>query len=162
MSKSNRALGGILICAGLVGILGYFFDFHIFSMARLWPLFLLVPGLAFEYGYFSTRNNPGLLVPGGILITLGAVFLAQTYTNWIFAGYMWPFYVLAPAIGLFQLYLFGEHNRGLLIPVGVLTTVAVCGFLGGVFHFINSSMIWPIALIVAGIIVLTGKDNKQA
>jgi len=162
VSKSNQTLGGILILVGLAGLLGHFFDFHIFSMARLWPLFILVPGLAFEYGYFSKRQAPGLLVPGGILMTLGIVFLIQTYTNWVFAGYMWPFYILAPAIGLFQFYLFGGHNRGLLVPVGILTTVAVCGFLGSAFSFINRSMIWPIALIVAGLIILTGKGNETA
>ena len=160
MTKSNQTIGIVLICVGIVGILGYCFDFHIFGMSRLWPLFLLIPGLAFEYGYFQTRQNPGLLVPGGILTTLGAVFLAQTYTNWIFAGYAWPFYVLAPAVGLFQLYLFGNHNRGLLIPVGVLTTVAACGFLGNIFDFINGSIIWPIALIVVGLIIILGKSNE--
>lgn len=101
------------------------------------------------------------MVPGGVLTTLGATFLFQTYTNWHFAGYSWPCYVLAPAVGLFQLYLFGDRNRGLLIPVGVLTTIAACGFLGNIFKFINSSIIWPVVLVVVGLILLTSKNNKQ-
>ena len=99
------------------------------------------------------------MVTGGILITLGAVFFFQTYTNWIFAGYCWPFYVLAPAVGLFQLYLFGERNQGLLIPVGILTTVAAFGFLGETLHMVSRSLMWPVAFIVVGIIVLMSKKK---
>lgn len=162
MSKSNQTLGLIFILLGIVGILGYFFDFHLFSMAKLWPLFLLIPGLAFEVAYFSTKSNAGLLVPGGILITLGSVFLFNTYTNWHFAGCTWPFYVLAPAVGLFQLYLFGGRNSGLLIPVLILTLVAGFGFLNSIGFWISSSLIWPIILIGLGLVLLFGKNNVNA
>lgn len=161
MSKSNSSLGLALIVVGIIGILGYYFNFNIFSMSKLWPLFLLVPGLAFEFGFFMDHKNSGLLVPGGILITLGIVFLFNTYTNWYFAGQTWPFYVLAPAIGLFQLFLFGNHNPGLLIPVGVLTVVAVFGFLGTSFAHINHSLIWPIVLILVGLMFLFNKPNSN-
>lgn len=159
MSKSSSSLGLALIVVGIMGILGYYFQFNIFSMSRLWPLFLLIPGLAFEFGFFMEHKNAGLLVPGGILITLGIVFLFNTYTNWHFAGQTWPFYVLAPAVGLFQLFLFGNHNPGLLIPVGVLTTVAVFCFLGTTFSHINRSLIWPVVLILVGLMFLFNKPN---
>lgn len=158
MSKSNKTLGLILI---IIGILSYFFKFNFFSMSKLWPLFILVPGLIFELAFFTEHQNAGFLVPGGVLTTLGFLFLFQTYTNWQFAGYLWPIYVLAPAIGLFQLYLFGDHNRGLLIPVGILTTVAVCGLLGTSFNFINRSLIAPIVLVVAGLTILFSRPNND-
>lgn len=162
MSKSTQTLGLVFILIGIIGFLSNFFDFSFFNMAKLWPIFLLIPGLAFELIYFSNHKSPGLLVPGGILITLGIIFLFQTYTNWIFAGFMWPFYVLAPAIGLFQLYLFGTHNYNLLIPVGILTTVAVVGVLSNMYSFINASYIWPIALIVVGFIILLGRNGHDS
>lgn len=160
MSKSSSSLGLALIVVGIIGIFGYYFQFNIFSMSRLWPLFLLVPGLAFEFGFFMEHKHAGLLVPGGILITLGFVFLFNTYTNWHFAGQTWPFYVLAPAVGLFQLFLFGNHNPGLLIPVAVLTTVAVFGFLGTTFSHINRSLIWPVVLILVGLMFLFNKPSS--
>lgn len=162
MSKSNQTLGIILIVIGIIGILSYFFDFNFFSMSKLWPLFILVPGLLFEFSFFIGNQTPGLLVPGGILTTLGCLFLFQTYTNWVFAGYLWPVYVLAPAIGLFQLYLFGNHHKGLLIPIGILTTVAVFGFLGTSFSFMSHSLMVPVILIVVGLIILFSRSNDDS
>ena len=162
--QSKKFWGLILLALGIYGILNNFFDFNFFSMSHLWPLFVLIPGLAFEYCYFSTRRAPGVLVPGGILTTLGLLFLFETSTHWFFSAYTWPVYILAPAIGLFQLYLYGGRCKGLLIPVGILTTVAVTCFsstvLGHFFFFINGSIVWPVALVLIGLFILLGKSDS--
>lgn len=162
MSKSNYTLGIVFIIFGVTGILGYFFDYNFFSMSRLWPLFILIPGLGFELAYFAEHKAAGLLVPGGILTTLGLLFLFETYTNWSFSAYTWPVYILAPAVGLFQLYLFGNRNKGLLIPVSILTIVALFSFFGTSYAFISRSLIWPVILIVVGLIILFGKSDNDS
>jgi len=163
--KTKSVVAILLIIIGIAGVLNQVFDLRIFRMVHFWPIFVLGPGLAFEWAYFSTRRAPGVLVPGGILTTLGCLFFFEANTRWIFAEYTWPVYILAPAIGLFQLYLFGNREKGLLIPVGILTTVAAVSFcsivLGDVFSFINGSLIWPIVLIIIGLVVLIDKGDNQ-
>ncbi len=162
--QSKKFWGLILLALGIYGILNNFFDFNFFSMSRLWPVFVLVPGLAFEWSYFSTRRAPGVLVPGGILTTLGLLFLFETNTLWFFSAYTWPVYILAPAIGLFQLYLYGGQHKALLIPVSILTIVAAFSFsstLFGILFFTNGSIIWPIALVLVGLFILFSKNNPS-
>ena len=74
---------------------------------------------------------------------------------------MWPGFILAPAVGLFELYIFGKRNKGLLIPIGILTGLSLIFFsmsfrsLGGMARYIVPAM-----LILIGIAVLA-KDKKQ-
>ena len=163
--KTKSVMAILLIIIGIAGILKQVFNIQIFGMGHFWPIFVLGPGLAFEWAYFSTRRSPGVLVPGGILTTLGCLFFFEVNTRWFFSEYTWPVYILAPAIGLFQLYLFGKREKGLLIPIGILTTIAVVSFfsivLGDIFSFINGSLIWPIILIIIGIVVLLDRGNNH-
>lgn len=163
MKTSNIIWGIALIAFGCLLLLNRVLGDTIFSMSNLWPLFVLVPGLVFEFSYFSTRRNPGVLVPGGILTTIGILFFFETYTNWMFSEYTWPIYILSVAIGLFQLYLFSGRNRGLLVPVTILTTVAAISLLsilfGSVISWLNYSLIGPILFILLGLFILFRKKN---
>jgi hypothetical protein len=75
---------------------------------------------------------------------------------------MWPGCILAPAVGLFELYIFGKREKGLLIPIGILTGISLIFFsftirnLGGFSRFIL-----PAVLIVAGLAMLA-KGRKQS
>ena len=166
MSKGNMGIGLVFIVIGIVGILGHFFNLDFLRPAQLWPFALLIPGLFFEISFFtSSKNAPGILVPGGILTTLGLLFFFETATNWHFSGYTWPVYILAPAIGLFQLFLFTKpRQNALLVPVGVLTLVATISFanmfVGNLWNLIfHNSLIWPVLLIIVGLIIFFGKSN---
>lgn len=164
MDKSfNKVIAVILIAIGISNILKHTFDIDLLGSIQLWPLFILIPGLCFEYSYFSTGKKPGILVPGGILTTLGLLFLLEANTGFIFKHYTGFIYILAPSIGLFQLYLFGGKNKGLLIPVGVLTVVAAIEFIdvffGDLFSFIDGPFIWSIILIVVGLVFLFDKKD---
>lgn len=164
MEKSTKTtLGLIIIVIGIIGLLNQIFGLHIIEHISVGPIIILGLGLWFEYMYFSRRRNPGLLVPGGILTTIGCIEIFNMCTGYFFSGYTDAFYVLAPAIGLFQLYLFGKQSKGLLIPVGILTTVAavdlIDSILGSAFHFMNRSILIPIALVVLGcVMIFTKKD----
>lgn len=166
MKKSFASILGLLFIAiGGISIANQTLGLHLFERIEWWPFILLFLGLSFEYSFFSTKKAPGILVPGGILTTLGCLFLFETSTGFAFAHLTWPVYVLAPAIGLLELYLFGTHQKALLIPIAILMTVAAVSFanifLGSIFRFINMSLIWPVVLIVLGLLLLfPRKDTK--
>lgn len=161
MDKRNVYLGTVLILVGCLLFSNQFFNFNFFSMEYFWPVFVLIPGLVFEAGFFMSGRNPGLLVPGGILTTIGMLFFFETFTNWRFAEYTWPVYILSVAIGLAQLYVFGIREKGLLIPVVILTLVAVVSFVmmvfGGILSWLNYSMVLPAVMILIGLYILVGK-----
>lgn len=122
-------------------------------MSKFWPMILIFISLLFHAGYYSDRKNVGLLVPGGILLTLGITF--QTSELWNIYDVMWPGVILAPAVGLFELYIFGKKEKGLLIPIGILSGISLFFFsfsirnLGGLSRFIL-----PAGLVIAGLIIL--------
>lgn len=168
MKKSGIFWGVILIVAGVFLLIDNLTNWRILSMERFWPIFILIPGLAFEIAYFSKKDNPGLLVPGGILTVIGLSFFFETFTNWQFAAYTWPIYPLAVAIGLFQLYLFSKRDRGLLVPVFILTAVSLVSFATMFFNsiqrWVDLGIVIPVLLVVAGLIILIWsylKKNKQ-
>ena len=74
---------------------------------------------------------------------------------------MWPGFILAPAIGMLEMYLFGKQSKGLLIPVGILSGLSLLFFsmsirgLGPLGRYIL-----PAVLIFIGLVLLA-KDKKQ-
>ncbi|HEY5560648.1 MAG TPA: DUF5668 domain-containing protein [Clostridiaceae bacterium] len=164
MKRYTNFWGVILIILGALLLFNKIYFFADLNIGNLWPLFVLLPGLAFEFSYFIERKSAGLLVPGGILTSLGSLFLFETFSKWSFAAYTWPVYPLGVAIGLLQLYIFGKHTRGLLIPVFILTMVSFLGFAvilyGSIYVWINIDLIVPITLISLGIILLIGRRKK--
>lgn len=129
--------------------------------AYFWPsLFVMPLGLFFHWLYFSVlgRKGIGVLVPGGVLITAGIVCqIAMLFGNW---EYMWPGFILAPAVGLFELYWFGGRNKWLLVPINILTVLSLLFF--AVFSFgalvgqmLNGQPYFAILLILGGAALLT-------
>ncbi len=170
MRNTGKALGGIFICLGILfllqnlGILNFWSVFG-FIISRLWAtIFIILPGLLFHFKFFSgSRRNPGILVPGGILLIIGMTL----QFNMLFGGWgvTWPFFIFAVAFGLFELYCFGSREKGLLIPVGILGGLSFIFFftfsLSDILNFQTGPYAIPVVLIIIGIIVLGGgKKNK--
>lgn len=166
MNGRNKVfLGILLIVVGVFVLLNnmnvlpdFFSIFNIgFIISKLWPiLFLILPGIAFHISFFNGRDqNAGLLVPGGILIVTGIVlFLSQTFSAW---HILWPGFILAVAVGLFELYLFGNKEEGLLIPVTILGSISLIFFsinLGIWLGFNITKYFIPAILIIIGIIMI--------
>lgn len=131
-----------------------------------WPtLFVLPVGLFFHWLYFAVLNRKGvgLLVPGGILTTVGLVCQAAVLLDgWQF---MWPGFILAPAVGLFELYWFGGRNKYLLIPINILTVVSLVFFavfsIGTFLSRVSMSQpIIAIVVCVVGAFLLLGRKKE--
>lgn len=163
MERKNYLWGIFLIVIGIVLLADKILSIGFFDADNFWPIFILVPGLIFEISYFASGRNPGLLVPGGILTTLGLLFLFETFTNWNFSEYTWPIYPLAVSIGLFQLYLFDGRPSGLLIPVFILTTVSIVSFVFMISSVFDFTLLFGVLAVLAGLYVLykTYLSKKQ-
>lgn len=155
MKKNSSIIYGLfLIIIGIVFLLDKFLDLNVFQMRNIWPLFVLIPGLLFEASFFMSGDNPGVLVPGGILSTIGFLFLFETYTNWRYAHITWPIYPLSVAIGLFQLFIFGKREKGLLIPVFILGTFSIIALFSNILSQDISFILLPACLIFVGILII--------
>ncbi len=133
------------------------------SWDYLWPLFILIPGIVFHLAFFlsgAQKNMAGLLVPGGILVVIGSLFFFEVITGWSFSHITWPIYLIAVAFGLFELWFFGNREKGLLIPVFILTTLAII-FLMERFITTSVQKFWPLALIVLGLFLMFGKNRRE-
>ncbi len=163
MRRSNYLWGILMIVFGGLLLSENLFNFNIFSPMLFLPMLLLCLGLSFEAGYFINRKSPGLLVPGGILTTIGLMYFFEVITNWQFADLTWPIYVLSVAIGLFQLYLFSGRPKGLLIPIFILLAVALSFLSMNVLSVFSSwydfKLVISLILIGLGIYVVTRKST---
>ncbi|MFD0590437.1 hypothetical protein ACFQZE_20825 [Paenibacillus sp. GCM10027627] len=135
--------------------------------AYFWPsLFVLPLGLLLHWLYFGMTGGKGagLLIPGGILIVSGIVCqIAMLVGNW---EYMWPGFILAPAVGLLEFYWFGGRNKWLLIPINILTVLSLLFF--AVFSFgtffntaLSKQPYFAIILILGGAALLTWRKKTD-
>jgi len=154
MKKINYIFGFLLLFIG-VGVLLILANFGVIQIVweNLWPLFLLIPGIVFELSCFIYRKDAGLLVPGGILITYGLLFLVNVIYGWRLMEDLCP---LGVGIGLLQLYIFGGREKGLLIPVGILGAISLFFLINNLF-FINFGLVAGIMLMVIGIWIIIKK-----
>lgn len=165
MGNRNINTGILLILIGVLLLISKLMNFQIYDWEYLWPIFVLIPGLMFEAGYFLSGRNAGLLVPGGILTTISILFFFETFTNWQYSDITWPIYILSVAIGLYQLYLFGGRDRGVFIAASILGIIfIICAsftFTDRIFPWFNSNYVFPVILILIGIYMLLCHSHKK-
>ncbi len=166
--KSKFIIGSLLVLLGAYLLLSGGSSYGPGQLIGLfWPSLFIIPlGVFFHWMYFSmtASRGVGLLVPGGILLTVGIVCqISMLFNNW---EYTWPGFILAPAVGLFELYWFGPRHKALLIPVGILTFMSCLFFLlftlGSLFSVtIFGQPILAIGLILAGAVMLLAKKRSD-
>ncbi len=149
------ALGVLFLVAGLAFLLASIYPEM--TVGRLWPLFMLIPVAVLGQLYMEKRREAaGVLVPIGVLVYLTAFFLWLNFTSWSHMATAWPNFLLAPAVGLFLLFL-STRSAHLLVPIAALTIVAVV-FLGG----LQRSMILIAAVLIAvGLVILLGPALRR-
>lgn len=154
--------GVILIGVGALLILGNLGIVPTFGQLIdvFWPMIIIFASLMFHVGFYSNNRLYGLLMPGGVLLTVGIVCqTAEIFKLWDF---MWPGFILAPAVGLFEMYIFGKRSRGLLIPVGILTGLSLIFFATRFQHLgMMPRYIIPGILIFIGAVMLTKDKRRQ-
>ncbi|RKX43460.1 MAG: hypothetical protein DRP33_01185 [Thermotogae bacterium] len=112
-----------------------------------WPTVLLFLGLAFEIGLLG--KGAGVLIPGGLLLTLGVFFYYNAFTDYKHMSILWPVFILAPGVGLFQFYL-KTKDRGSLISSGILAVISA------VFIGANLTNLPAGRIIIGGILIFAG------
>ena len=159
--KSGHSVvpGLILIALGIIFLLGNLEVFH-FDWDVIWTYFIIILGIIFWIGYFTDRSKIGLLMPGTVLLTVGLVFHYAATRDWDAMNHLWPFFILAPAFGFYAMFLFGTHERGLLVPAGILTILGLVFLLQSYDYSLR--FIWPLALIVIGVILLFKGPRKSS
>lgn len=152
-------LGGYLLWNGGVQLgVGTIF-------AYFWPSLFVIPlGLFFHWLYFAMtdRGMAGLLIPGGILLAAGVVCqIAMLFDAW---AYMWPGFIAAVAIGLFEFYFFGNRNKWLLVPINILTVLSLLLFVvfsfGSILSHASGQPLIAIILVAAGVFLLIGRKQR--
>jgi predicted membrane protein len=143
LKREGKPFWGIVLV--VLGVLMILNQLNLFRFSWLWgfsaPVILFVIAFFFVAGFMSKGpSSAGLLVPAGVLGGVGLTLLLGTTFGLMY--FVWPGFILAPAIGLLLMYLFShEHNPGLLVPVGILVTVAGTCFLSTLLRMWH--ILWP-------------------
>ncbi len=149
MQKRNELIGICLIGLGCLLLLAKIGIVRA-GWGVFWPMFILLPGMIMEGTYFYNKELIGLLVPGGILTIIGVTFFICSIFGWGLMSVLWPLFPFAVAFGLFQLYIFGGREEGLLIPCGILGLGSIAALL---INLVTAAAgkILPVVLIVVGV-----------
>ena len=170
MKKANAIFWGIILIAlGTVLVLvqlDFIENINIFKIRYMWPAFMILLGLMFHVQFFAGRGKaPGILVPGGILLVYGSLFLYMNIDGWGNMQVLWPMFLVGPGFGLLELKLFSRGREGSWIPVIILFGLACMFFFvyGGTTTFATAAAIALIVIGVAIIIssVVEGQKNKD-
>ncbi|MFL5732773.1 MAG: LiaI-LiaF-like domain-containing protein [Chloroflexia bacterium] len=155
--------GAILIVLGLI-FLAATQGFLNLDWGNIWPLFLILAGAAtLSQAIMTTgpRRRAGLVFGGTIPFLLGVFFLATItgLLSWSDQAVLWPIYPLIVGVAFLAAYFTsGREQSAYLLPGSIITLIALL-FLGITLTGIGFSYIatiWPVFLIVAGLLILMG------
>lgn len=151
MQNESKSLvwGIILIIIGFL-FLGNNLDWFYFDWATLWPALMILGGVIFWVIWVLGRRDAGLLMPGTILISYGILFLYCTIQGWGWMDELWPVFLLGPGLGFLFMFVFGNHDTGLLVPGFILIFLTFLFWSDySVFRYL-----WPLLLIGIGVLLL--------
>lgn len=150
MNKQSAAVGVLILAAGLIILLGKLGVFA-FIGSVFWPLFILIPGVLLHVLYFGRMAPSVVLVPGGILTVVSLVLLIGNWFGWNLMRFLWPFFLFAVAVGLYEYEMFGHsRSRTIWLASIALAVLSLLLFLLMLFKT------WAIYLIAAVLIVVGG------
>jgi hypothetical protein len=170
MENRNRAsavFGIILVALGVIFLAGQFIRIDLGF--DLWPFAVIGFGALFFVGMFAGgRSASGLAIPGSIITVIGLNLLIQnTFDIWENWSYTWTLIPLAVGIGLvIQGYYTGTadlRQSGFnLIKIGAILFLVFGAFFELVLGIsgrdsVMARTLWPVALILVGIYLLTSR-----
>ncbi len=140
-----------LILTGLVILLS---SFEVIVISENLYLFLAIAivGIVFHVACFAGKPPKyNLLVPGGMLIIIAALFIAAEYSDKINIDEMWPIIILSAAFGLLEQKIFSKGSQGSWASIIV---VSVIGFFFLIKNNLNFGIAFGALLIVIGVIIV--------
>lgn len=167
MKKVNTIFWGIVLVLAGVALILVQADLLELDWGYLWPAGMILIALLFHVQFFAGRgHSPGVLVPGGILLVYGCLFMYMRIAGWHNAGSLWPIFLVGPGFGLMELKLFSRGRQGSWVPVIILFSLAIFFFIRDSFS--SLPIAFATALIVIGIIIIIvtvfdkkGKSEKS-
>ena len=165
----RQATAIILIGLGVLFLLGQFFNFSLLGL--LWPLFIVLPGVAFLYAAFTgDRDKAGLIIPGAMVTGTGAILFYQNLTgHWESWAYVWALYPVF--LGLALVFI-GRRtsNEGTIrtgdgfVKWGLIAFVALWAlfelFIFGGNKWMVTTLL-PLVLIAAGAFMLLRSRSQE-
>jgi hypothetical protein len=148
VNKQSAAVGVLVLAAGLVILLGKLGVFA-FIGTVFWPLFILIPGVLLHVLYFGRMVPSIVLVPAGILTVVSVILLIGNWFGWNLMKHLWPFFLFAVAVGLYEYYVFGYSRSRTVWTASV--ALAVLSF---ILFGITLLWTWGIYLFAAVLIGL--------
>jgi hypothetical protein len=97
--RTGLVIGAILVVLGVVFLVGQLSGF---SLGRVtWPLFIIIPGLAFFVGMLlGGKGTASLAIPGSVITTIGLILFYQNFANhWQSWAYAWALIPCAVGVG---------------------------------------------------------------
>ncbi len=148
--------GTILLALGLLILFGVFIP----RLADRWggPFFLAGISLAFWLVYIMTPQNWWAIIPGGVLLTLAAVAAIPGDAGDLGGA----LFFLGMALTFFALWLIPVNGRRMTWPWIPAVVLAVLGL---VVLFANTSLfnfVWPVLLILGGLVLLARAYWRRA
>ena len=165
-----RNMGNIVAALILIGLGILFLVGQIFRVRWgiwLWPVTVILPGLAFFVGMLlAGPKGAGLAIPGSIVTTVGLILLYQnTFQHWESWAYAWALiFPTALGLGLIIEGAYGKHPENIktgrvMFTVGIIV-FAVAGTAFELFVFGGRGWgryVWPLLLIGGGLFLLLGR-----
>ena len=174
IDRSALVFGGGLLIMGIVLTLGRLLaiPFGVF----LWPFIFIIPGVLVLLAALgsSASSGEGLSILGGILTSLGILFLTQSISGW-WASWAYAWTLVAPtSVGFAQVLYGQQQNREEIIKSGRrLTKLGLTMFaIGFVFFELVLGVsgyglnrlglpVFPMMLIFAGLLVLVNSMRRN-
>ena len=160
-------LGGLIILVGGIFLIS---QMHNISLgARLWPLRIVVPGVALFFGtlFMDEEIGPALAIVSGLTTMSGVILLIHVLTGyWATWPYSWTL-LFPTAIGFGMLaYGVGKNKRELRRAGWSLTKIGLALFLlfAVFFEFLlgiggfGLDYGWPLLVIALGFLIVTVSD----
>ena len=121
---ASRTLWGILLIIG--GILFLLDNLGILAVGGLvWGIIMAVAGLVFLSVFASNREHWWALIPGFVLLAVGAIILLDTYAPGGLGEMAGVIMLGAIGLAFLLVYLVNRDNWWAIIPAGVMGTLAV-------------------------------------
>jgi len=162
MSRGKGIFWGCLFI--ILGLVFIFVQVDLINIQGVMIPATIFLGLAilFHIGFIvGGFKNPGLLVPGGILLVYAAYFVFL-YIDPNLARKLWPLVFLGPALGLLELKVFSKSRSGSWIPIVILLELGAAFMLQSFTEKSFIIIIIAATFITAGITLLaTGLKRKK-